>query len=425
MRDRVDQFLGSTTDPAVYFDTLSSDQLELFESGVALPTMVLKWAREGDDGQTAFAVIDDVALCRRLVKESNEMIERLNAVLASPNKIRAVPGLQAGAERGLGLLNAIGLARLKLAHGLDGIDVDTMTPELREVRAQRKALEVTLGGVPVTAADFTAREQQAKKQWNKASQELKRTELEIDTLQATINGLERVLSDGPTQGIVRSPQQLQMYRHALEEQKRLVVQYRDGAAELRRITEAAKIQVGFGDKRFIEDEQARKRFAALLWQEVRLSTAGAGGNEIAAFARRITPLLTKADATDQQIDAALQKLYAAVTEKVAELRAVVQKETKNIVGYSLTLEQLDKEARLVVGGVAMRNFGTVRDRLRNIVLRADVGITEEAWEVREQQQTRVRRLKVEKSRTETRLQEELDEVLDDSGDADQEKQDGQ
>ena len=65
------------------------------------------------------------------------------------------------------------------------------------------------------------------------------------------------------------------------------------------------------------------------------------------------------------------------------------------------------------------------DRLRNIVLRADVGITEEAWEVRESQQTRVRRLKVEKARTESRLQEELDEVLDDSGDADQETKNAQ
>jgi len=49
-----------------------------------------------------------------------------------------------------------------------------------------------------------------------------------------------------------------------------------------------------------------------------------------------------------------------------------------------------------------------------------VGITEEAWEVREEQLTRVRRLKVERARSEQRLQEELDEVLDDSGDPEDE-----
>jgi hypothetical protein len=70
----------------------------------------------------------------------------------------------------------------------------------------------------------------------------------------------------------------------------------------------------------------------------------------------------------------------------------------------------------VVGQVAMRNFGLVRDRLKNIVLRADVGVTEEAWEVREEQQTRVRNLLSERARSERLLDEELREVLDDASD---------
>ena len=103
-----------------------------------------------------------------------------------------------------------------------------------------------------------------------------------------------------------------------------------------------------------------------------------------------------------------------------ELQRTVRLETQNIVGYAIQLGTLDQEARMVVGGVAMRNFGLVRDRLRNIVLRADVGITEEAWEVREEQLTRVRRLRVERARGERRLQEELNEVLDDNGEPEEE-----
>ena len=425
MRDRVAQFMAATKDPSVYFELLSSEQLEVFESGNALPTMALKWARDGEDGPTAFAVIDDVVLSRRLVKESNDMIERLNAVLASPNKIRAIPGLRVGAERGLGLVNALALARLKLGQGLDGIEADNLTAGLQQARAERKILEDRLGVVPVTSSDFATRDQQAKRQWNKASQELKRIELEVDTLQATINGLERVISDGPTQGVVRSPQDLESYRRSLEEQKKLVVQYHEAAVELRRVIEAAKLQVGFGDKRFVEDEEVRKQYTRALWREVKLAEQGEGGADLGAYARRARPLLLKADDTEAQVEGALKRLHELVTGKVLELRGLVKKETQNIVTYSFALEALDAEARLVVGGVAMRNFATVRDRLRNIVLRADVGITEEAWEVRESQQTRVRRLKVEKARTESRLQEELDEVLDDSGDADQETKNAQ
>lgn len=415
MRDRVDAFLKSTTDPGVFFDTLSKDQLELFEGG-QLPAMVVQWAREGEDGEIAFAIIDDIALCRRLIKQSNEMIERLNAVLSSPNRVRAIPGLKVGAERALGMLNAVGMARFTLAQGLDDSEDDDLGPQLRQVRAQRRQLEKRLGLIPVTASDFADREQSANRQWNRASQALQRFELEVDTLQATINGLKRMLDDGPSAGVVRSPQQINQYRQALVEQQSLLKHYRAQIGQLRRLTEAGRIQVGFGDNRYIEDGNVRNQYKQLIWQEVKLSQQGQGGAELAAYASRLIPLLTRADQTDVRIEGVMRDIEQRALTKTEELRQIVAKETANIVQYSILLEQLDKEARLVVGGVAMRNFGNVHKRLRNIVLRADVGITEEAWEHREEQLTRVRRLRIERARGERRLQEELDEVLDDSGD---------
>ena len=415
MAVRLDEFLGQSDDPGVYFDTLSQDQLELFEAGQALPELVPKWAREGEDGDRAFAIIEDISLCRRLIKESNEMIERLNAVLSSPNKIRALPGLRLGAERALGILNSISMARLAIGEGLDEVD-DSVSGQLGQVRAQRKALEARLRLVPVSAADFEGRERDATRQWNKASQGLHRLELEVDTLQATINGLERMLEDGPQVGVVRSPQQVQQFEASLVEQRRLLKFYRDEIAQLRRGVEAGKVQVGFGDKRFVEDAQVRQQYKQLLAQEVALSAQGQGGASLAAYARRVQPVLQRAAQIDQTVEASLAQIESEVGSKAQELRSIVRSETTNIVDYSLQLEELDKEARVLVGEVARRNFGQVRERLREIVLRADVGITEEAWELREEQYTRVRRLKIERARGEQRLREELEEVLDDSAD---------
>jgi tetratricopeptide (TPR) repeat protein len=415
MRTRLDEFLGTTNDPGVYFDTLSQDQLELFEAGKALPQLVVSWAREGEDGERAFAIIDDVSLCRRLIKESNEMIERLNAVLASPNRIRALPNLKNAAERGLGLLNSIAMARMQLAHGMDETS-DDLSPQLAAVRQQRQALEQRLLLLPVTTADFDGRDRDAQRQWNQASQALQRLDLEIDTLQATINGLERIVNEPPeATGVVRSPQQLQEFKAALDEQRRLLKYYRDQVEGLRSAVEAGRVQVGFGDQRFVEDTQVRNQYKQILWQEVQLAQQGQGGAALAAYAQRILPVMQSADQTDQKLEAALAEIERNVESKAGELRAAVQRETANIVDFSLRLEELDREARLVVGEVAMRNFGMVRDRLRNIVLRADVGLTEEAWEVREEQITRVQRLKVERAQTKARLEEELNEVLDDSG----------
>ncbi len=63
--------------------------------------------------------------------------------------------------------------------------------------------------------------------------------------------------------------------------------------------------------------------------------------------------------------------------------------------------------------MAEQNFGLVRDKLQHIVLSADVGMTEQAWEVREEETSRVRSLQGERARQEQVLDEELREVLDD------------
>jgi hypothetical protein len=92
----------------------------------------------------------------------------------------------------------------------------------------------------------------------------------------------------------------------------------------------------------------------------------------------------------------------------------VEAERLKINDYNMQLGRLDGEAHDLVGQVAKRNFGLVRDKLRGIVLRADVGITEQAWEVREEELERVHNLQTERAREEQLLDEELKEVLDDA-----------
>ena len=418
LRDRVDAFLRSSQDPGTFFDTLSQEQLELFETGTGLPPIALRWAREADGGDAAFAIIDDVALSRRLIKQSNDMIDRLNAVLLSPNRVRAIPGLRVATERGIGLLNALALARQTMAHGMEEVQ-GSVSGDIDAVRQKRQALEQRLGMLPVSEADFEAREGEAKRQWNQASQAIQRLELEVDTLQATINGLHRLMTDGDTAGIVRDPASSSEVNAVLAEQEQLVRSYRAQITELRRSIDAGKVQAGFGDKRFVDDANVRREYAALVGEEIRLSAAGGGGADLAAFANRLVPIARQAGEAETRIDRALAKLDEAVAHRAGELRQVVQAETANIVAYSMRLEDLDGEARKVVGTLAMRNFEAVRDRFRSIVLRADVGVTEEAWEVREEQLTRVRRLRIERTRSAARLDEELKEVLDDSGGAEE------
>ncbi|AKT43219.1 tetratricopeptide repeat protein [Chondromyces crocatus] len=413
MRERVDAFLGWSADPALYYDLLSQE--EVLDSSSGLPPIALQWARDAEDGPTAFAIIDDTGRCRALLKQSSEMVDKLNALLRSPNRVRAFTELRAGEERTLSLLNRLGLARLTVGQGMDDVTPGALAGPIGQARAQRRALQARLARIPVTEGDFLQRDQEALKQWNQASQALQGLNLQVDTLQATVNGLRRMLREGPTTGVVRDPAMMGRYAQDLAQREQELASFRHQIEELRKMIGAGRVQVGFGDQRFVEDVQVRQAYREALGREVTLALQGGGGPELAAYARRLHPLLRTAEGMESFLERTMQELEGEVERRSFQLQRAVAQETANVVNYSLQLEALDQEARLVVGEVAMRNFGQVRDRLKNIVLRADVGITEQAWEVREEQMTRVRSLQVERTREDKMLRDELNEVLDDGG----------
>jgi len=148
-----------------------------------------------------------------------------------------------------------------------------------------------------------------------------------------------------------------------------------------------------------------------------LAAGGAAGNDLAAYAKKALPILQAAESTEVDVMNAKKEVDDEVQRRSIGVEADVQKEKDALAGYEVQLNELDQKSRNVVGEVAMRNFGLVRDHLKNLVLRADVGITQEAWEVREDQITRVRTLQRERNREEKVLREELNEVLDDAGEA--------
>ncbi|HEY1958479.1 MAG TPA: tetratricopeptide repeat protein [Polyangiaceae bacterium] len=416
IRQKVEDFLGSTSDVAVFYNKLSAHMLDELDTNSEIPPIAVRWAREMEDGPLAFAVIKDVNECKTLIKQSEDLIRRLNALIGASNRVRAFPELLAGEEMALGLLNRLSKSRLELAKGLDDEEPGSLSGDIATVHDQRKQLEAAITGLPVSAADFAERDQQGKAQWNSVSQSLSRNQLEIDQLQAVVNALRRVIKDGPAQGVTRDPSSIKQFQTEIDENERLLRQYRDQADVLRKQIEVGRAQIGLGDARYQADAQSRASYRDTVDREVQLAGSGGGGRDAQVYAGKVTGILVQIRAQEDQLTSAFMRLEQQVGGRVGDLQKKVDAEAANIANYKDQLGKLDGEAQDLVGHVAQRNFGLVRDKLKNIVLRADVGITEQAWEVREEELDRVRNLQTERSRQEQLLDEELKEVLDDSGD---------
>lgn len=419
VRARIESFLASTSDPGAYYDRLTLREFEAVGES-ALPPIALEWAREAENGEAAFAIIDDIKSCRELLEQSNDLVERLSAVLSSPARVRAFPELKMALERALGALNRTALARYSLALGMEDVDDGALSGAIGQARAERRSLEARLKKLPTSDADFSAREVEAERQWNSVSQSVQRLELEVNRLSAIVNGLRRVLDEGASMGVVRDPASIEAFRAEIQANERDLQLYRAQLEALRKQIRSGRVQAGFGDQRFVDDAATRQRYRVALRKELELAAQGAAGKSLATYAGRALPVLKQAEELDAQLEGIESQLDGEVEIRTRGVVEQVAAETRNLVGYQVRLDELDQEARVLVGEVAQKNLGLVRDRFKMMILRADVGITQQAWEVREDQMTRVRVLQRERAREERALREELNEVLDDAGESTEE-----
>jgi hypothetical protein len=176
------------------------------------------------------------------------------------------------------------------------------------------------------------------------------------------------------------------------------------------------VQSGFGDERFQKDEQVRLSFRELFGKEVQLAQASSDSGE-SAYAKSISPILSRMAKVEGQLDSLIKQLDASVDAQSQEVQTVLVEEAKAIEMYASRLDTMDQHARLLVGEVARQNFVRAKDRLKDVVMRADVGLVQQAWEVREEQKHRVFDLLRERAQEDRLINDELREVLDDSEEA--------
>ncbi|HNS97576.1 MAG TPA: hypothetical protein PKL73_11550 [Polyangiaceae bacterium] len=413
---RVSSFLSGSDDPAVFYDKLVEDQLISAETGGNLPPLAIQWAREADDGPEAFAVVNEVVQTRMLLRTSEDALKKLHAVMNSAGRSKAFPEYRAGQQTAIGAIHGITKARVVLANALDAQEPSSLSGEIGSVRQQRRALQAQVLDLPVSSSDFQQRDNRAENRWNSASQKVQQLQLQIDTLNSVVNALQRVIRESASRGVVRDPASIRQFQEELGAHERELTGYQARLAELRQQAGQGRIASGFDDASVFDDQAVREQYKQLLAKEVELASRGAAGNSAAQYAQRIAPLLRSADEVEARYQAALRDINHKVDEKSKALLLSIAAEESKLGEFNAQLQQLDEEARLVVGHVAMRNFGLVRDRMRSIVMHAEVGITEQAWETRESQLIRVRRLQSERARSERLLDEELREVLDDAMD---------
>jgi len=408
LRRDLDDFLTRHAAAADYYQRLVESELEL---GQELPRDLIDLVREEARENRLFAVVDEIARCRRLMKDGRRIGNLTRATLTGPARARLFPELEGRLEPLIVNENQLARARWFVARDLDRV-AGSASGELSAIRAERRQLMQRIGAVPTTKSEMAAREAKAQLSWIGLSQALQRLEVEAQHTQALCNGLRRMLADADAERISISEEAKRRHREDLARGERELARFRETIEQLRQKVDYGKVRHGLGDEKSAADRKLGARFGSLLDRELRLVAAG---QDPSSKARRYASEQTK-----------LFQRMAALEGKLAEQRSTLERDLAaesgrlassvhaEFVRFSTQQETLDELERLhgeALGAAAKRSFVAVRDRLTKVVRHAELGMAQKSFEVREERRRRVERLKRQRARETKLIEDELKEVM--------------
>jgi tetratricopeptide (TPR) repeat protein len=393
---------GGGANPERYFQELVRSNLQVFDASSFIPQEALAWVRRDGLLDDSLRVVSDLNTCRDYVREATDLIDQLNAALNAPSRAHVFDDLRHSRETVFQVNNHTTQLRDQVARLMDG-NADAGNVDLQGVISQRRALAAQIGRLPTDDDGVRRRERQVENEFQTQSQTLHRNQQRVAALEAMVVAIEQYLADPSHQSPTLDRTQIQQ---ELDRQRQAIQQYRERITTLRRQILQGRRQIGVGDPRYAHDLDMRAQMRDLVAREASLlRTAGRMPAEADA-------LLARLDRVDQQSDALDQRMMSIVDQRVQTIQTQVRDEERRVAGYRERLASLESEAATVVGNLILGQFRAVQVQLYQIVMRADLGLVDVAWEQREEHNNRARMLAEEQNREISALNDEFSEVTE-------------
>jgi tetratricopeptide (TPR) repeat protein len=397
IRDELERTRLEHPDLHAYFRQVVRENLDHFDVDDFLPESSRRWIDLEADYERALKVLSDLSESKQLVRETDELAQRIAAVLSAPNGVSVFSDLRRQKERTTALRNRAARVRAALIEeearvlgkGRQGAD---------QVRSQRANLQAEIVKMPLDTEDFVERDLEELETYRAAGRDLQALRVEMLGLEARM-----VASRTGLQGVDPEKVNPEVVLAQLEGHQAEIRQYEEQLTWIRRRLEVGRLHVGVGDKRYQADDAVRAKFIDLVHREREL--AGSAGPAYDAAYSRIA-------AVERQLDQRDVEIATVVRQRSSEMLAVVDEETANLARYRAALGSLGGETEEVVGAIAYLSFNRVRDRFYDLVLRADVGKIDVAWAKREDHRIRVDTLTRERARELQVLDDEFRDVMD-------------
>jgi TolA-binding protein/predicted nuclease with TOPRIM domain len=401
-----------TGNAPLYFRDLITKNLSKFDMASILPPVAQKWMQGEESVQRVSTLIGDESELKKSLDESEEIIRRLDQAMSGPARVNVFPELAAARAKAIGVSNEVSVVKEALAGKMSRLigAVGGAEQELKGLEAERDALEKKLRTLPVDADSIEQRQQKARGQFNDLDKRIAELWTELNGLHASAVATRKFYEDAVKKTL------------PAEQQSRAQVEL-DGAVgeidaendqidRVRKDLDDARMSVGIDDADMQAAHELRKQYDDVLRRlhdlDVRVRSQLSAGDR--AKAEQVESILDRARGVENKVAAYNGRIDQMLDVRLKDLMTEVSDEKLKVAAYRQQLGGYTTESADVGGGIMAEQFKAVTTRFYNVVVRAEVGIIDVAWALKDSSTRNSSRLVAERKRELKLLDDEFKQV---------------
>lgn len=415
--DELAKIIAANEDPQTFLAQITGRASETFQTNSTMPEIAAAWIREEPDVGRVMTVETDLGDIAEEIGEAERTIERLDAVLTSPNRVNIFPSLGVKRSRSTEILEEMLAMRERLADDERKLAERTASgaqlAAIEPLTQRRRALADQLRALPDSEVAFGKRIERARGEFDSLDQEAAELMVTIDTTQATVIAIDKYLKDTaePSDPAARqawTTQRLEAQKVITELTLEIEGMHQE-LAGIRREVVLGRDEAGSGDEVSVRGKQLRADLRQALAAEHR-AVAGLTMSD-PKRAGKIADLIRRSDAVVVQLDQINDTIDQIVEIALTEVRDTLTYEKAELASYRREFLLYEAESRALGGTVLGQAFRDVKTKFYDVLVRTDVGNVDVGWSKKEESDDDLQRLNLDKSREIKQLKDEFADLI--------------
>jgi tetratricopeptide (TPR) repeat protein len=411
----MNNFSRRHSDPKAFFRNLISRDLQKFDLAQYLPKDAVNWISSEELMSRALRLTNDLRTMKQNIKDSRKIIRRLEKALQIKDKIALSPSLKEGRARAQDIRRKLISLEARLNAAEKNIVFSKMTSAERrrymEIRRRLSAVRALFQQAPKSRTDSKKRNNSVKKRLASMMSRLRNVGNKLVYSRRMLRSVRNWLLNNPKARKL-TPEQRNSLRTDANQLERLNDTLTAERERLINLIDLARIQLeysGMGS----QEQKVQKTYRSLLRQEKQLfqslsSRLSSSERQSVSDIRRYR---TDIRSTRLEVTTFLNRLRTQAEKNARLIQLQVSREKGNVNRYNLATLRLQDNAKDLIAQIAYRSFASTQQKFYKLILQADVGVIDVAWQRKRSTQDQIDKIGVQQGKALRQLRLEFKDLL--------------